>query len=138
MWTFQRCRTVEDRAQANQVVSVPRVWHTCIQRRVLTHVHHLQEVDYTTCSLKRAHEELSKRLEKNLFKPNQSSTVRTNTDHCWVSWSVPLILARSGNDSIRPSSMDKFLPCVAISVFRPTPQPRARQCDSVEGLSQTQ
>ena len=54
--------------QANEAVSTRRLWHTLLQRKVLTEVHHFQEVDYRACSRKRALEELPRKLPQELFR----------------------------------------------------------------------
>ena len=70
---FQRARTVEERAQSNQVVSLPRMWHTLTQRQVLDAVHRIDTVDFRQCSRKRALEELPKKLSPKLFEPQAAA-----------------------------------------------------------------
>ena len=64
---FQRLRVLEQRGQANQVVSCQRAWACLINRRILSQVHRFPEVDFSTVGLKRYHENLPKEPTKTWF-----------------------------------------------------------------------
>jgi hypothetical protein len=66
---FQRCRVVETQQQSSNRVSRTRLWHTPLQRQVLSKVHAFDEVCYTECSLKRAAQLECKRVPEDMHKP---------------------------------------------------------------------
>ena len=99
---FQRCRVVETRHQSSVRVSKPRLWHTALQRQVLTKVHAFDEVQPTDCSLQRA-SQLGQRVADEVYKPSSVQpklplkTVVGTASPDWVSFS-PLSQAQQFSD----------------------------------------
>lgn len=72
---FQRLRFLEQRAQANKVVSPQRMWQTLITKKVLTQVHHWPAVSHEDVGEKRLLEELPRMPPPRVYKPQTRKTV---------------------------------------------------------------
>lgn len=100
---FQRARSVESRDQSSKTVSASRLWHTCVQREVLTKVHKFDEVSYKYCSIKRAKEVLPRTLDPDWKRPSATKpavplrAVKGTRNPTWTTYS-PLSQAKQFAD----------------------------------------